>query len=108
LRNVAAKLLPSQIIDRPKQGFPIPIERWLQKEAKPLMLDLLSSDSLRKRGLFNVPFVETLIKQHVSGFADNSIGLWGLMSLEMWLRRFIDVKHQVTQQPHREVKKVTS
>lgn len=100
LRNVAAKLLPRQIIDRPKQGFPIPIERWLQKEAKPLMLDLLSTASLQQRGLFNIKFVDTLIKQHVSGYADHSIGLWGLMSLEMWFRRFIDIKQTVDPSNH--------
>lgn len=108
LRNVAAKLLPAQIIDRPKQGFPIPIERWLQKEAKPLMLDLLSPDSIRNRKLFNVDFVEALMKQHLSGFADHSIGLWGLMSLEMWFRRFMDSKDYVTRHPHRDAIKVTT
>lgn len=108
LRNVAAKLLPAQIIDRPKQGFPIPIERWLQKEAKPLMLDLLSPDSIRNRKLFNVNFVEALMKQHLSGFADHSIGLWGLMSLEMWFRRFMDSRDYVTQHAQRDVMRVTT
>jgi len=93
LRNVAAKLLPRQIIDRPKQGFPIPIEKWLQQEAKPLMLDLLNHESIQKRGLFNYGFVSRLIEQHISGFADHSIALWGLMSLEMWFRKFIDSPH---------------
>jgi|688.fasta_scaffold01225_16 asparagine synthase (glutamine-hydrolysing) len=102
LRNVAAKLLPSKIIDRPKQGFPIPIERWLQKEAKPLLLELLSTENLRKRGLFNPGFVSNMIQQHLMGYADHSICLWGLMSLEMWYRKFIDSRDYIASTPFHE------
>ncbi len=90
LKQVARRLLPAEIIDRKKQGFPIPIERWLRKEARPMMQDLLSTETLERRGLFNVAFVERLIREHVSGFTDHSTKLWGLMSVEMWTRKFID------------------
>lgn len=93
LKQVARKLLPTQIIDRKKQGFPIPIERWLRKEASPMMRDLLSESSLQQRGYFDTKFVSNRIKEHLSGFADHSTELWGLMSFEMWLRQFIDVSH---------------
>jgi len=89
LKQVARRLLPTEIIDRKKQGFPIPIERWLRKEAKPMMQDLLSTETIARRGLFDSSFVERLIREHVSGYADHSTELWGLMSLEMWTRKFI-------------------
>lgn len=90
LRHVASNLLPAQIINRPKQGFPIPIERWLQAEARPLMQDMLSNKSIESRGLLNAKYVEQLVTQHLSGYADHSTQLWGLISLEMWFRKFID------------------
>ena len=90
LKKVARRLLPAEIIDRKKQGFPIPIERWLRKEARPMMQDLLSTETLNRRGLFNVPFVERLVREHVSGYSDHSTKLWGLMSIEMWTRKFIE------------------
>lgn len=90
LKQVARRLLPAEIIDRKKQGFPIPIERWLRKEARPMMQDLLSTETLERRGLFHVSFVERLIREHVSGYTDHSTKLWGLMSVEMWTRKFID------------------
>ncbi len=90
LKQVARRLLPAEIIDRKKQGFPIPIERWLRKEARPMMQDLLSTETLKRRGLFNISFVEKLIREHVAGYADHSTKLWGLMSVEMWTRKFID------------------
>jgi asparagine synthase (glutamine-hydrolysing) len=93
LKQVARKLLPPEIIDRKKQGFPIPIERWLRKEAAPMMRELLSEASLKRRGYFDSQYVSRRIKEHTSGFADHSTELWGLMSLEMWMRQFIDVSH---------------
>lgn len=90
LKQVARRLLPAEIIDRKKQGFPIPIERWLRNEAKPMMQDLLSTETIRRRGLFNSSFIERLVREHVSGYADHSTQLWGLMSVEMWTRKFID------------------
>lgn len=90
LRQVARKLLPPEIIDRKKQGFPIPIRNWLRHEAAPMMHDLLSDETLRRRGLFQPEFVQSLIQKHSTGYADYSTELWGLMSFEMWMRRFID------------------
>ncbi len=94
LKEVARRMLPAEIIDRKKQGFPIPIDQWLRREAAPLMRDLLSEQTLRERGLFKVEFVNLLIQQHVAGYADHATELWGLMSLEMWMRSFIDVSYE--------------
>lgn len=96
LKQFARTVLPDSIIDRKKQGFPIPIERWLRKEARPMMRDLLAPATLHKRGLFNESFVSQLMSQHESGYADNSTELWGLMSFEMWMQRFIDSAPQGT------------
>ncbi len=90
LKRVAERMIPSEIIHRKKQGFPIPIDRWLRNEARPLMRDMLSGDSLRSRGLFNPEYVERLMLQHESGYADNTTELWGLVSFEIWMRRFCD------------------
>lgn len=90
LKKVAARYLPDEIIHRRKQGFPIPVAHWLRNEARPMMTDLLSAETIRRRGLFNVDFVERLIKRHLSGSHDHETELWGLMSIEMWMQRFID------------------
>ena len=93
LKKVAARLLPEKIINRKKQGFPIPIERWLRKEAREMMRDLLSPESLNNRGLFDTAAVSKLMQLHETGYADYSTELWGLMSLEIWQRQFIDAQH---------------
>ena len=90
LKRAASRLIPESIINRPKQGFPIPIEKWLRKEARPLMRDLLSSDTIGRRGLFNQKVIDRMMDQHESGLKDHSTELWGLMSFEMWMQRFIE------------------
>ena len=96
LKKLGSKLLPDGIIHRKKQGFPIPIGRWLRNEAKPLVHDMLSQDSLERRGLFNPQVVETLIRRHESNYSDHSTEIWGLVSVEMWLRKFVDQPTEVS------------
>lgn len=90
LRQAARKYLPRAIIDRPKKGFPIPVSQWLRREVRPLARDLLSSDTIERRGLFDVRCVQRLLNEHESGFADHGLLLWGLMGLELWHRLYLD------------------
>ena len=90
LKKVAARYLPDEIIHRRKQGFPIPIDAWMRNEAKPMVHDLLANDSVARRGLFNPQVVANMLSRHESGTHDYATELWGLMSIEMWMRRFVD------------------
>lgn len=90
LKKVAARYLPDEIIHRRKQGFPIPIDVWMRNEAKSMVHDLLAPDIVQRRGLFNPVTVEKLLSRHQSGTHDYATELWGLMSVEMWLQRFVD------------------
>src|SRR5207248_3027913 len=93
LKKVAAKLLPSEIITRKKQGFPLPISTWMRKEANPWLRDILSPDAIQRRALFNPGYVERLLSDHESGFADHGLLLWGLVNVELWHRLYIDAPH---------------
>lgn len=90
LKKVASKFLPAEIIDRKKQGFPLPIAHWFRKEARGFIRDLLSPEAIRRRGLFDGAYVERLMSEHESAFADHSFLLWGLLNVELWHRAFID------------------
>lgn len=90
LKKVSKAWLPPEILNRKKQGFPMPTSQWLRKEAHPFMRDVLSASSIRRRGLFHPPFVEKLISEHERGFADHGPLLWGLMNVELWQRIFMD------------------
>jgi len=87
LREVAQRYLPQNILQRPKQGFAIPLAGWLQKELKPMLEDLLAKSRLERRGLFDGARVERMVVDHATGRRDYSQQLWALLMLELWLER---------------------
>ncbi len=90
LKKVSQSLVPPEIINRKKEGFPIPIFQWLRREARPLLRDLLTPATIRKRGLFDPDYIEKMLKQFEAGIGDYGHLLWGLVSLELWHQCFID------------------
>lgn len=92
LRKVAQSWLPPEILTRKKQGFPIPVSIWFRNEARPFLRDVLSQDAIRRRGLFSPVYVERLLREHETGFADHGSLLWGLLGVELWYRQFIDTQ----------------
>lgn len=89
LRKLLARYIPTELFERPKMGFGVPIDRWLRKELKDLLLDYLSPERLRKEGLFDRSMVEKTIKEHLSGEVNNQHRLWSLLMWEMWRERWI-------------------
>jgi asparagine synthase (glutamine-hydrolysing) len=86
LRRAVKQLVPNLVLEKPKQGFSIPIKHWLCTSLKPMMLDLLSKDSLHTSGYFNHQVIEAWIREHLTGRANHSHRLWALMVFEMWHR----------------------
>jgi len=91
LKKLLAKYLPANLFERPKMGFGIPIDRWLRFELKDLLLDYLSTERLKKEGLFNTDIVEHKINEHLSGRTNHQYRLWSLLMWEMWRERWLGV-----------------
>jgi asparagine synthase (glutamine-hydrolysing) len=89
-RDAMRGWLPDRILDRPKQGFGIPLCEWFRGALRNLPGDVLLDPRSIERGLFRRDAVETLIDDHMVGAADNSGRIWALMQLELWLRAYVD------------------
>ena len=90
LKKAMEPFLPADIIYRPKAGFGAPLRRWMRGGLRPLLADLLSPDSLKKRGLFESMAVQRLIQRNERGQIDAAYTLLSLMTIEIWCRKFID------------------
>ena len=90
LRKLLARYVPTELFERPKMGFGVPIDRWLRNDLKPLLLDYLSPERLRKEGLFDQALVEKKIKEHLSGQFNHQYRLWSLLMWEMWRERWVN------------------
>jgi asparagine synthase (glutamine-hydrolysing) len=93
-------ILPDEIIDRPKHGFAVPLAAWFRGELAGFARDLLFSDSCRRRGLFNLGYIERLLRLHERG-RDVDLQLWTLLSFELWCRRFLDAPIRSERPPQR-------
>ena len=90
LKKAMEPYLPRKIIYRPKTGFGAPIRQWIRSELKDFVLDILSEDSLRRRGLFEPSAVHRLIRANYEGKLDASHTILSLVCVELWCRNFID------------------
>ncbi len=89
LREVAKPLLPAKILTRRKQGFGLPVDRWMREDLAPMSRDVLLDQTARERGLFDGTAIEALLQQHRRG-EPRGDQIWALMMLELWYRTFID------------------
>jgi asparagine synthase (glutamine-hydrolysing) len=92
LKRAAEKLLPRDVVWRKKAGFGAPIRSWLRGALRPLVEDLLSEETTKRRGLFRPEEVRRIIDVNQSGREDYNLQVFQLMTLELWHRIFIDEK----------------
>jgi asparagine synthase (glutamine-hydrolysing) len=90
LKDALRGLLPEAVIDRPKQGFDVPMGRWLKGGLREMLSDVLMDARTRQRGYFNEETVNGLVSEHLRGRRDHSRRLWELLTLELWHRLFVD------------------
>jgi asparagine synthase (glutamine-hydrolysing) len=99
IKEAVRHLLPNQIIDRRKQGFPVPFDRWLQKDFFPEIEALLLSDRALSRGWFRPEQVVSLLEAHRRQHANLNRQIWALLNLELWARIFLDQERTWVEAP---------
>jgi len=85
LRHILNRHIPNQMIERPKQGFAIPLDRWLRGELKMWAENILSTSKLLEFGVFNAEAVTELWLSHLSGSKNFGQELWTILMLQCWL-----------------------
>jgi asparagine synthase (glutamine-hydrolysing) len=90
LKRVVSPWLPKEILQRKKRGFGAPIGAWLRRDLEKLVLETLSEEQVKKRGLFNWPIIEGVIAAHKNHRSDHTDHLLALVNFELWCRIFLD------------------
>jgi len=88
LRRAAAPLLPKEIIRGRKQGFSIPVARWLRGDLAPFARDVLSPETVERQGYLDPAAVTRVLDDHISGKEDLSRQIWGLLNFTLWFDRY--------------------
>ena len=78
------------MIYRPKTGFGAPLRRWLRHELRPLVDEVLSAASIRRRGLFDADGVARLVRADREGLIDAAYTIFAVVCIELWCRIFLE------------------
>jgi asparagine synthase (glutamine-hydrolysing) len=90
LQDSFQNILPSELYNRPKKGFEVPLLHWFKKDLKSMICnDLLDQDYIKEQGVFSPEIVENLVKQvYSSNPQDSPARIWGLICFQNWFRRY--------------------
>ncbi|MDX5388103.1 MAG: asparagine synthase (glutamine-hydrolyzing) [Marinobacter sp.] len=84
LRAVLYRYVPRQLIDRPKQGFAVPVAAWLRGGLREWAEELLTEHRLNDQGYWHTKRIRWLWEEHLSGREDYSFELWGILMFQAW------------------------
>ncbi|NDJ51536.1 MAG: asparagine synthase (glutamine-hydrolyzing) [Chloroflexi bacterium] len=82
-------LLPKSVLNRPKRGFEMPVAVWMRHELRDVVEDVFSADSIQRRGLFKQGALQGIYQDFQRGQGPY-MRVWALVTLELWMRQFID------------------
>lgn len=88
LKEVARRYLPSEIIDRPKVGFRVPLDEWFRGGLRDMAFDLLTGPSSFVGATLDPVAVSGLLNAHLSRERNEQPRIWTLVSLEVWHREW--------------------
>ena len=87
LKEILYQYVPEKFFDRPKQGFAVPLEKWLKDELRFLIEDYLSKEIIEKYGIVDFEYIEKIKNDFFKGTSYYYSRLWLLIVLHKWLEQ---------------------
>ena len=88
LREAMKRLLPADILERPKVGFRVPVNEWFRGPMRDYLHDHLVGNHSVTRAYYNRQVLERVVSEHVRGQQNHEKLLWCLLNLELWHREY--------------------
>jgi asparagine synthase (glutamine-hydrolysing) len=91
LKKLAERVgVPEEVLNRPKQGFALPLVHWFRHELNDLLQTVLLEPRTLQRGYFNPQGVRRLLDEHFRGRRAHTGRIWRLLMFELWHRNFLE------------------
>lgn len=87
LKQLLYRYVPQEMMERPKQGFGVPIDHWLRGPLRDWAEDLLSESALREDGMLDPAPIRAMWKMHLEG-RNVQYALWNVLIYQAWRRRW--------------------
>ena len=88
LRQLLYKHVPKKLIERPKQGFGVPLGEWLRGPLREWAEHHLSESRIREEGFLHAEPIRRRWKEHVTGRRNWQHFLWNVLMFQAWLERW--------------------
>lgn len=89
LRQVLYRYVPRELIERPKQGFSLPLDAWLRGPLRDWAESLLDEGRLRREGYLQAEAVRRKWQEHLSGRRNWQHWLWNVLMFQSWRERWL-------------------
>lgn len=84
LKEAVRGLLPEDLIDRPKEGFVMPINDWMREQLRSFITQVLRPDRLAIHGLLDPAAVGALLARFNGGETSLNTRLWNIVCFQLW------------------------
>ncbi len=93
LKRILYKYVPRELVDRPKQGFEVPLGKWLRGPLKSLVLDYLNPRRIGEEGILSPDYVQKAVNDFLAGVRISPRKIWHLLVFELWYERWLKNKN---------------
>ena len=90
LRKIVYKYIPESIMNRPKMGFSVPLNNWLNDVLKPLVDKYLDETFIKKQNIFNIEYVSQIKRSYYVAKKEYDYKIWYLLMFQMWYDRWMN------------------
>lgn len=97
LKDIAYEYIPRELLDRPKKGFSVPLDKWLRGPLKERLQDMCDTGYLKRQGIFDASYVNTFLNEYLctgdkgpASGANYSRVAWSFFVFQQWYGTYID------------------
>ena len=96
LKDIAYDYIPRELLDRPKVGFGVPLDKWMRGPLKERLLEMCSVEYLKKQGIFDAAYVNGFISEYLktgdkgpASGANYSKTAWSFFAFQQWYNEYM-------------------
>ena len=96
LKDIAYDYIPKELLDRPKVGFAVPLDKWMRGPLREQLTDMCQTDYLKRQGIFDAEYMNDFVKRYLqtgdkgAGSGENySRIMWAFFVFQQWFQYYM-------------------